>query len=70
MEQFKSPESEPEFPKYENLSEILKELLASQCGIEDAETYEIVTNAEEVDGGDMNAEEIKETLRRILESEK
>lgn len=68
MEKFNSPEEK--YPKYENLSESQKELLAGQCGINDEEDYEFVISDDfSLKGGEMSAEQVQENLRQILELE-
>ncbi len=65
----KSPESE--FPKYENLSELQKEMLKGQFGIEDADTYEFAMDASITEGENpFTAEEIRECLKQAMEGER
>ncbi|OGY62273.1 MAG: hypothetical protein A2745_00510 [Candidatus Harrisonbacteria bacterium RIFCSPHIGHO2_01_FULL_44_13] len=70
IESPKSPESE--LPTYEKLSEEQKELLKSQFGCEDAETFEAVMKGEfsiAEEEFSFTAEEMKDYIKQMLENE-
>ena len=67
MENFESKEKK-EF-QWENLSEVQKEVLASQFGINDAETLEFVLSPDEVEvtgEGKISSAEAAELVRQAL----